>query len=328
MKKVNFDTIDKMTAPEEWVNKALSIPEEQSKRKSHSIPFWQYSVAFASCLVVVAVVTVMLFTLMSDKNPIVIKETVPVIVMPTLPTQEDGRIAEESQQPSKNTDYYTGDPDALIHQGDVQGTDTARSPAITQQVASTQSETLRAAQPSTGTSDAPTIPSISASEDSTVTATEYVTEPAYIQTEPATQHATEPATQHATESATQHATESATQLATEPGYIHTEPVTQNTTEPAVVYVDTIERGFYIPEWMDVYCKITDISGNILYGDEDLSSQQHLCTVTERTRYQTFCSYSPKELGVLPERGCYLCSFYTLYDETCVVLLSEKVYLNN
>ena len=312
MKKVNFDTIDRMTAPEEWVNKALSFPEEQSKRKTHSIPFWQYSVAFASCLVVVAAVTVILFTLMSDKNPIVIKETVPVIVTPTLPTQEDGRIAEESQQPSKNTDYYNGDPENSIHQGDLQGADTDRSPAITQQVASTQSETLRAAQPSTGTSYAPTISTVSATEGSTVTATEYPTEQAYIQTEPATQHATE----------------SATQLATEPGYIHTEPVTQNTTEPAVEYVDTIERGFYIPEWMDVYCKITDISGNILYGDEELFSQQHLCTVTERTRYQTFCTYSPKELGVLPERGCYLCSFYTLYDETCVVLLSEKVYLNN
>ncbi len=312
MKKVSFETIDKMTAPEEWVNKALSIPEEQSKRKSSSIPFWQYSIAFAACLVAVAAVTVILFTLTRDKNPIVIKENVPVIVMPTMPTQEDGRIAEESQQPSDHNGIYTDDSDDSVRQDVVQGTDTARSQISSRSDSSTQSETLRAARSVSGTSDAPTIPTISATEDSTVTATEYVTEPAYIQTEPATQHATE----------------SATQLATEPGYIHTEPVTQNTTEPAVEYVDTIERGFYIPEWMDVYCKITDISGNILYGDEDLSSQQHLCTVTERTRYQTFCSYSPKELGVLPERGCYLCSFYTLYDETCAVLLSEKVYLNN
>ncbi len=312
MKKVNFDTIDKMTAPEEWVNKALSIPEEQSKRKSRSIPFWQYSVAFAACLVAVAAVTVTLFTLTRDKDPIVIRENVPVIVMPTLSTREDKMVSEESQQPSDHNGIYTDDSDVSVRQDVVQGTDTARSQVSSRSDSSTQSETLRAARSVTGTSDAPTIPSISASEDSTVTATEYVTEPAYIQTEPATQQATE----------------SATQLATEPGYIHTEPVTQNTTEPAVEYVDTIERGFYIPEWMDVYCKITDTSGNILYGDEDLSSQQHLCTVTERTRYQTFCSYSPKELGVLPERGCYLCSFYTLYDETCVVLLSEKVYLNN
>ena len=312
MKKVNFETIDKMTAPEEWVNKALSIPEEQSKRKSSSIPFWQYSIAFAACLVAVAAVTVTLFTLTRDKDPIVIRENAPVIVMPTLSTREDKMVSEESRQPSDHNGIYTDDSDVSVRQDVVQGTDTARSQVSSRSDSSTQSETLRAARSVTGTSDAPIIPTISASEDSTVTATEYVTEPAYIQTEPATQHATE----------------SATQLATEPGYIHTEPVTQNTTEPAVEYVDTIERGFYIPEWMDVYCKITDISGNILYGDEDLSSQQHLCTVTERTRYQTFCSYSPKELGVLPERGCYLCSFYTLYDETCVVLLSEKVYLNN
>lgn len=312
MKKVSFDTIDKMTAPEEWVNKALSIAEEQSKRKSSSIPFWQYSIAFAACLVAVAAVTVILFTLTRDKNPIVIRENAPVIVMPTLPTREDKMVSEESQQPSDHNGIYTDDSDDSVRQDVVQGTDTARSQVSSRSDSSTQSETLRAAQPSTETSDAPTVPAIAATEDATVTATEYPTEQAYIHTEPATQHATE----------------SATQLATEPGYIHTEPVTQNTTEPAVEYVDTIERGFYIPEWMDVYCKITDISGNILYGDEDLSSQQHLCTVTERTRYQTFCSYSPKELGVLPERGCYLCSFYTLYDETCVVLLSEKVYLNN
>ena len=320
MKKVSFDTIDKMTAPEEWVNKALSIPEVQSKRKSGSIPFWQYSITFAACLVAVAAVTVTLFTLTRDKDPIVIRENAPVIVVPTLSTREDETVSEESQQPSDHNGIYTDDSDDSVRQDVVQSIDTARSQVSSRSDSSTQSETLRAARSVTGTSDAPTIPTISAIEDSTVTATEYVTEPDYIQTEPATQHATE--------SATQHATESATQLATEPGYIHTEPVTQNTTEPAVEYVDTIERGFYIPEWMDVYCKITDISGNILYGDEDLSSQQHLCTVTERTRYQTFCTYSPKELGVLPERGCYLCSFYTLYDETCVVLLSEKVYLNN
>ena len=312
MKKVSFETIDKMTVPEEWVNKALSIPEVQSKRKSGSIPFWQYSIAFAACLVAVVAVTVTLFTLTRDKDPIVIKENVPVIVMPTLPTREDKMVSEESQQPSDHNGIYTDDSDDSVLQDVEQGADTARSQAASQSVLSTQSETHRAAQPSTETSDAPIIPTISATEDSTVTATEYATEPAYIHTEPATQHATE----------------SATQLATEPGYIHTEPVTQNTTEPVAEYVDTIERGFYIPEWMDVYCKITDTSGNILYGDEDLSSQQHLCTVTERTRYQTFCSYSPKELGVLPERGCYLCSFYTLYDETCAVLLSEKVYLNN
>lgn len=312
MKKVSFETIDKMTAPEEWVNKALSIPEVQSKRKTRSIPFWQYSIAFAACLVAVAAVTVTLFTLTRDKDPIVIRENVPVIVMPTLPTQEDKRVSEESRQPTEQNVIYIDGSEASFRQDVVQGTDTARSQAASQSVLSTQSETLRTARSVSGTSDAPIIPNISSTEGSTVTATEHVTEPAYIQTEPATQHATE----------------SSTQLATEPGYIHTEPVTQNTTEPAVEYVDTIERGFYIPEWMDVYCKITDISGNILYGDEDLSSQQHLCTVTERTRYQTFCSYSPKELGVLPERGCYLCSFYTLYDETCVVLLSEKVYLNN
>ena len=312
MKKVNFETIDKMTAPEEWVNKALSIPEVQSKRKSRSIPFWQYSIAFAACLVAVAAVTVTLFTLTRDKDPIVIRENVPVIVMPTLPTREDKRVSEESRQPTEQNVIYIDGSEASFRQDVEQGADTARSQVSSRSDSSTQSETLRAARSVTGTSDAPIIPTISATEDSTVTATEYVTEPAYIQTEPATQHATE----------------SATQLATEPGYIHTEPVTQNTTEPVAEYVDTIERGFYIPEWMDVYCKITDTSGNILYGDEDLSSQQHLCTVTERTRYQTFCSYSPKELGVLPERGCYLCSFYTLYDETCVVLLSEKVYLNN
>lgn len=309
MKKVNFDTIDKITAPEEWVNKALSFPEEQSKRKTHSIPFWQYSVAFAACLVAIASVSVILFTLMSDKNPIVIKETVPVIVTPTLPTQEDGRIAEESQQPSKNTDYYTGDPDALIHQGDVQGTDTARSPAVSQSVSSTQSETLRAAQPSTGTSYVPTIPTASATEGSTVTATEYPTEQAYIHTEPATQRATE----------------SATQLATEPACINTESATQTATESDIVFVDTIERAFYVPEDDRIYCRITDNSGNILYGDEDLYSQQHLCAVTQRTKYQTFCSYSPKELGILPEKGSYFCTFY---DDWGAVLLSEKVYLNN
>ncbi len=309
MKKVNFDTIDKMTAPEEWVNKALSIPEEQSKRKSHSIPIWQYSVAFASCLVAVAAVTVTLFTLTRDKYPIVIRQTVPVIVMPTLPTQEDGRIAEESQLPSNNIDYYFGDPEASIHQGEVQGADTLRSPAASQSLSSTQSETLRAAQPSTGTSDAPTIPTISASEDSTVTATEYVTEPAYVQTEPATQHATE----------------TATQIATEPACINTESATQTATESDILFVDTIERAFYVPEGMAIYCKITDFSGNILYGDEDLYSSQHLCTVTQRTKYQTFCSYSPKEHGILPEKGSYFCSFYI---ESGTVLLSEKVYLNN
>ena len=298
-----------MTAPEEWVNKALSIPEEQSKRKSSSIPFWRYSVAFAACLVAVAAVTVTLFTLTRDKDPIVIRENVPVIVMPTLPTREDKMVSEESQQPSDHNGIYTDDSDDSVRQDVVQGTDTARSPAASQSLSSTQSETLRAVQPSTETSDASTIPIFSATEGSTVTATEYSTEPAYVQTEPATQHATE----------------TATQIATEPACINTESATQTATESDIVFVDTIERAFYVPEGMAIYCKITDFSGNILYGDEDLFSPQHLCTVTQRTKYQTFCSYSPKEHGILPEKGSYFCSFYI---ESGTVLLSEKVYLNN
>ena len=124
-----------------------------------------------------------------------------------------------------------------------------------------------------------------------------------------------------TESVTTPATESVTEQA----YIHTELPSQSATEPAEEYVDTITRGFYIPENDTVYCKITDLTGETLYGDADLYSEQHLCTFIERTKYQTFCSYSPKELGILPEKGCYLCVFYDSYG---AVLSTEKVYLNN
>lgn len=124
---------------------------------------------------------------------------------------------------------------------------------------------------------------------------------------------------------TQSATEPATEAVTEQTYLHTEPSTQAATEPVAEYVYTISRSFYIPENDIVYCKITDLSGEILYGDGDLYSDQHRCQVTGRDKYRTFCSYSPKELGILPEKGSYLCVFYDMYG---AVLSTEKVFLNH
>ena len=125
--------------------------------------------------------------------------------------------------------------------------------------------------------------------------------------------------------ATEKMTAPAAEPVTEQAYEHTEPPTQQATEPVIEYVDTLYRGLYVPPDWVVYCRITDLSGTVLYGDEDLYSEQHLCRMIERIQYQTYYTYSPKEHGILPESGCYLCVFY---DEMGAVLLTETVYLNS
>ena len=193
-----------------------------------------------------------------------------------------------------------------------------------------------------------TLPSDNAATHPTETATQDATEPyghptpPYIPTEviptgdtptavtAETQNGTQPVTELPTEPAapTFGATEGATEAAAIQPTLQTEQPTQADVTSAEDYVDTLIRSFYIPEGMAVYCKITDVSGIVMYGDPDVHSQQHLCEVIGRSKYQTTCSYSPKELGILPEKGCYLCTFYNIYEDICVVLLTEKVYLNN
>ena len=132
-------------------------------------------------------------------------------------------------------------------------------------------------------------------------------------------------TEQQTDVATENTTQAATEFNTEPACETFEPHSQPATEQSIEYVDTIIKTFYIPPDDIVYCKITDFSGNTVYGDEEPYSEQHLCQVIERTKLNVTVSYSPKELGILPQSGAYRCVFY---DSWGAVLLNETVYLNN
>lgn len=303
MKKVNFNTVDGLTTPDEWLEKALAVPETQKNNKA---PLWQKTVIAAACMMIVASVSVMLLVFFYLRQPMSITVSVPgQTTTPTLSKQEDLPFEDVSCSPS----------------------DTA-APSIEETLM--HNETVASVYPSSlPQPPEPTVPSSAISSQApsrAVNTEEPAAEPtsgSEAPTETASQSATSAATEAPTETASQSATAAATENASEQN--NTESPSQHITEPAEEYVDTLIRGFYIPPDMDVYCRITDLSGSVMYGDEDIYSQQHLCTVTERTKYQTFCSYSPKEHGILPQKGCYICIFYI---DSGSVFLTEKVYLND
>ena len=82
MKKVNFKTIDSLTTPEEWLEKALSVPETQERGKTAKTPLWQWAVTAVACIVAIISVSVMLFV-NPGRTTVEIKLTVPATASET-----------------------------------------------------------------------------------------------------------------------------------------------------------------------------------------------------------------------------------------------------
>ena len=308
MKKVNFNAVDGLTTPDEWLEKALAVPKEQKRNKT---PFWQRTVIAAACTMIVASLSVMLFVFFNFRQPISITVSVPDHTAPSTVSEQDERSSEDGSYPPSDAASDTaasGTEETVIHNGIAATVYTSFLPQLSETSAPASAPSSQAPSHA-GNTEEPAAETTSSSE---------------APTETASQSATAAATEAPTETATQSATAAATENASEQPK-STESPSQPATEPAEEYVDTLIRGFYIPPDMDVYCRITDLSGSVMYGDEDIYSQQHLCTVTERTKYQTFCAYSPKEHGILPQKGCYICIFYV---DSGSVFLTEKVYLND
>lgn len=303
MKKVNFKTVDNLKTPEDWMQKALAVPDLPENKRAVKTPIWQWTVTAAACFVTAAVISLIFLIHPGGGHPIEIKpavsdytEAVTTASQPLSPTESivpDPTVSASSN--STGTDSVDhSEHHAVIPTGDpiipVQPTSPPIQPQPTDrpQPTSGNAQDSSTEQPMTESPHEPDAP------------TEQSTAPAEPVTEPATEVLCLP----------------------------TQPSTQQVTEHGEEYLDSIERSFYIPLDMAVFCKITDLSGMILYGDTDLYSDQHQCEIYEWTNHpinRISVTYSPKEHGILPERGRYLCIFY---DEMGSILSTETVFLNN
>ena len=70
MNKLNFDSLSRYKAPDEWIKKAAAIPE--APRKKRIIPLYRFA-AVASIVLVSAVGLVIFLTFDSGKAPVVLR---------------------------------------------------------------------------------------------------------------------------------------------------------------------------------------------------------------------------------------------------------------
>ena len=294
MKKLNFDAVNNLKTLDELLQRALDIPGEQEKRKLRTIILRQRIISAACIAAVAAVSLVQLFNLGG-------RQTTQIQILPTEKSTAQYTTVNESKAAEENADRYVTESTETNTDSSAQSVTQANGVFYSSVIEPTEKVEQQTEKP------AEAVPN-----------TEPATQP---QIQSVVPDPTEPAAEPQTEAVTQTQTEPATVQACE----NSLPTVPPTTEPSAEYVDEIVRNFYVPDNWAMYCKITDLSGSVTYGDADLYSEQHLCSFIERKKLANTYSYSPKDKGIIPDRGCYLCVFYDSYG---IVFSSEKVYLNN
>lgn len=298
MKKVNFNKAQRLTTPDAWLEKALAVPEAHNKKKAAVV--W-FRAASAACIIAAAVVSVTMFAVLNIRQPDSVGLSFPdKKTDPTAAVQNTDPSKAEALQPFATVfiqNTYPSEDGAYPPSADAFSLKSEDSTQRSDSVVFSDSQ-----QPSVTLSNPAETQGVAEKTEESVTGTETLSDAPTV-------------------AAVQDVTITAVE---DPAEQDTETPAETETAYDAEYVDIIIRRFYIPSNIDVYCKLTDASERILYGDADVFSAQHLCTVTERLDCQTVVSYSPGEQGILPEKGCYLCVFY---DSMGSILSREKVYLN-
>ena len=84
MKKANFNTLQNLPIPENWLENALAIPETESQKPA-AVPFWRKPrfIAMAASLALVSALSIALFLSFGNKPPVAVRSTSTEIVWST-----------------------------------------------------------------------------------------------------------------------------------------------------------------------------------------------------------------------------------------------------
>lgn len=332
MKEFNFDALRNLPVPEDWIENALAIPEEEEKKPA-VIPFWRKPrfIAMAASLMLVTALSIALYLSMGNKPPVTVKpNSKPSATEIIWSTDENGEtvatevviIPDPDEQQNATQPTEKKSPVAQFFERIFGGTDpTAPTPSPTESGRRSPNQKpapTEKGKPSPTAKDTPT-----EKDDLPVESTD----PPYSTTAPTEIIIEEPPTVTPWEDSTTSPTESGDVIIHGPGGwdVTEAPWDPDATEPTPKptqpkptqskYKDSvrISASVYSISKINqdggvVYCRIYDDNGNV-YGDGDLYSDQHLATLT-LTFDGGSLSYSPRDHGILPEDGYYHFEFYT------------------
>lgn len=325
MKKANFDTLKNLPVPEQWIENALSIPE-QEKKKAAVIPFWRRkgAIALAASLVLVSVLSVILFSQIGTKQPLKIKSSATESVSPTEVIGESTTdpTPEGATEPKTVIDRVKDVIDSIFHTPtETQGSDSTNPTTASDNKKNTPTEP-QAQSPTAKPGTRPT-ESAKPSEPLSPTQGEKATETPVYPTAPQ-RETEEPSPTEVEWHDPTYAPDRTEPAWEDPTYApdHTGPAQDpNTpTEPNIKpttdsneeqYKSTItvryEKNGRISKNRKIYCRVYDKKFNV-YGDLYIFSDQHRASIVEDGD-SFIISYSPMNYGILPEDGYYLFEFY-------------------
>ena len=344
MKEFNFNTIKNLPVPEQWIENALLIPEEEDQRLAvipltnrhceesaepttrQSQPFWRKPrvIAMAASLMLVTALSIALFLSMGNKTPLATKsDSKPDATQIVWSTDEYGAtVATEivavpddgNQNGAHPTEKLSASSQSV--ENALGGGDSTSPTASSGQGVSAPSATQKGS-----TSQSPT-----ASPQKPTSA------PSPVDPDP-----TEPAANRPTETPwyrppTETPWEKPPELPSETSWEQYPTVPPKPTEPPE-YCDVIDVTFWgksVPYGRTLYVRLFYEGKGSALGDRDPFSDQHLATVLSWDADTIHVYYDPKEHGIMPESGCYRYEIYRQALPGYQAIILEKtgyVYLN-
>lgn len=234
MKKVNFDGLDHIKAPQEWIDRAALIPELEHKKRSLPV---KYRFAAAAALVLASIVGVVVFMMFSGKPAPAIGKTPPSAQSQT----------ETGQGATSATGSGEYDPTII---GGTSATSASEGAAAPSETRSYSSEPTTATSKPTSGSTAATSPN-----SSTASPTTKATE----KTSPTTSSAAEPTSAPETDRPTQAPQPTETQpqiyptVPTEAQKPTEEPTGYSSQDDGTVSVSALFSASMITDGEPIYC---------------------------------------------------------------------------
>lgn len=341
MKEFNFNTIKNLPVPEQWIENALLIPEAEDHRLAvipltdrHceesaepttrlSQPFWRKPrvIAMVASLMLVTALSIALFLSMGNKPPVSVKsDAKPDATQIVWSTDKYGATVateivvvtndgnQSSTQPTEKKSSGTRFHEQVFGDDDPTSPTTpsgqgVSAPSATQKGSMSQSPTASPQKPTSAPSPVTPSPTIAPPPIETVSPRETEVDPPVEQP---TIAPWEP-----------------------PTVTPWMPPSEEPTEPPICYA-TITSGIFKPTYglgekdtIPVYCKILSSNRSILYGDDDLYSEQHRAIITANNPGTLKFAYTPADYGILPADGKY---YYEFYDKNGRRLSHGIMYL--
>ncbi len=302
MKNVNFDTLKNLQAPEEWIENAISIQNQEQQNKL--IPFSRFSRNFAmvASLIFVCMVSVAVF-LSSDRNIVPVISDTQSSESKTSQSdctkhQEETKVESKAE---KETESATHPSEDSTLNGDAPNEGDNKKPTSLQITSPTTSE-------SENPSNSPTLALPSDKPNDQPTTPQGGTQPPSTPATPGPNPVV-PGPGESAGDESQNPTNSETQRPTEKP---ADPQLSSETKCTAVFAASSDDA--------IYCKLYDVNGRIM-GSMNLLAHQKKAESTDMDNGMVYAVYYPVKMGVITQKGTYT---YHFYNKSGFVLYSGTI----